>query len=45
MGPVSMVDASVSFPKATIADFKDEADGVLDVVLLLETKDVHIVEK
>ena len=49
LGPVSVVDASVSFPKATMTDFKDEADGVFKrsvaIGAQVETKDVHIVEK
>ncbi|XP_024368115.1 uncharacterized protein [Physcomitrium patens] len=49
LGPVSVVNASVSFPKATMVDFNDEADGVFKRSVAIgaevDTKDVHIVGK
>lgn len=49
LGAVSVVDASVSFPKATMSDFKDEADGVFKRSVAIgaevDTKDVHIIGK
>lgn len=49
LGPVSVVNASISFPKATMSDFRDEADGVFKRSVAIgaevETKDVHITGK
>lgn len=47
--PVAIVDASVSFQKANMSDFNDEADGVFKrsvaVAADVDTKDVHILRK
>lgn len=49
LGPGIVVDASVSFPKATMADFQDEADGVFKRSIAIgaevDTKDVRITGK
>lgn len=48
-GPVAVVDASVSFPRATMSDFNEEAEGVFKrsvaVGAQVDTKDVHILAK
>ncbi|BBN14040.1 DnaJ homolog subfamily C member 13 [Marchantia polymorpha subsp. ruderalis] len=48
-GPITVVDASVTFPKAKLADFNDEAEAVfrrsVAAMAHVEPRDVHILRK